>query len=93
VNRSVMLAQDSVRALKQFLASLRQYHAARRANEKLRAKLYLKLTNLHAYGRLRYGNALCPGCERASLCYCRESSKLSYLHSSISENYQINKIF
>src|SRR6266436_9752370 len=54
---SIMLAQDGVGALQQFLTRLCQDDAARRSYEKLCSRLGLQLPDLHANGRLRYMDA------------------------------------
>ena len=57
LSRSIMLAQDRVRALEQLFPCFSKNYPARCTHEELRAQLDLKLLDLHADRCLRHVNA------------------------------------
>jgi len=95
LKRGVMLAQDRVSALQQFLARLCQDDAARRSDEKLRSRLGLQLPDLHANSRLRYVNAYRSRRESSALRDRYECLQLSDVHilPRINVDYYVDKIF
>src|SRR5258707_2965816 len=95
LKRGVMLAQDRVSALQQFLARLCQDDAARRSYEKLRSRLSLQLPDLHANRRLRYVDAYGPRRESSALRDRYKCLQLSDVHilPRINVDYYVDKIF
>src|SRR5258708_3631603 len=77
----VMLPQNRVRALEQFLTRLRQDHTARCPYEKLGSRLSLQLPDLHADGRLGDVDPGCPGRESATFRDRYECFQLSDVHN------------